>query len=1734
MGKSKVKNNKEPLNPVEQLQQKPSEFLIVGIGASAGGIQALQEFFRGVPEDSGMAYVVILHLSPDHDSQLAAILQQETKIRVTQVTSRTTIEANHLYVVPPDRHLTMQDGEIAVSPNLNIEERRAPVDIFFRSLADQHGPRAVCIVLSGTGANGSMGLKRIKERGGACFVQNPREAEFNEMPRHAIATELIDEVLNVAEIPAHIIAYRENGRNVRISEESGNRSETQKETLHEIFTQLRIRTGHDFSNYKQATLLRRIERRINVYNLPDLSSYLAYLQEHEEETRALLKDLLISVTNFFRDGKAFSYLEQEVIPSIFLGKTSGDQVRIWVAGCATGEEAYSLAMLCAEHAIRTHDAPKIQIFATDIDEAAIATAREGLYTLNDAADVSPERLRQFFTHDGDGYRARREIREMILFANHNFLKDPPFSKLDLVTCRNVLIYLNSTAQERVIETFHFALRAKKFLFLGTSESVDAANDLYTTFNRDSHIFQTREVAARTYPVPDSIPQLKPRTNLINKSDDQGTFTKRVSYGELHQKMLEQYAPPSLVINQDYEIVHMSERAGKYLEFAGGEPTKNLLKLIRPEIRLEIRATLYQAIQNKSSVELRNIKLSINGEAQSLNIHVRPVMEESDPERGFILLLFLPSEEVSRESKTLMVSAEEPMARQLEEELIGLKTQLRNSIEQYEYQAEELKASNEELQAMNEELRSAAEELETSKEELQSINEELRTVNQELKVKIEETSISSNNLQNLVNSANVGTIFLDRTFAIRLFTPAVLEIFNLKSGDYGRPVTDITNKLQNDNLLQDAEMVLKTLNAVEREVNTIDGRLYMMRLLPYRTSEDRINGVVITFFDITSRRTSEEALKISEERNRLLIESAKDYAIFTINNNREVISWSSGAELILGYTETEMLGKLEDIIFVGEDREAGVAEKELIQAEESGRAENEGWHLRKDGSRFWGSGTTQPLRDIKGDIIGYVKIMRDLTTQRELLEELRLSEENYRIELEKEVEIRTRELKESKEQYSTLIGNTPDVITRWDKNLKLVFANAAFERKMGAGIDVLLNKTNSDLGLPDSFVLPYTQSLVKAFETGQTVEHFSSSQTAGGESYFYSRLTPERNPDGELVSVLAIERDITDLKSSAIALKSNRDLLQSILDNSFISMSVLNAVRDERGNILDFEIMLTNRELNKETGRNDLVGKRYAHEYPGIRIAGLFRIMERVMETGIAEGMEYFYPHEGFSKWYSCMFSKIDDGLVATNMDITERKLAEEDLKNSEEQFRMFVMASSDLIYHMNADWTEMYAMQSDSFLSNTPSPAHEWLIHYIPAEEHQKVKAVIDEAIMHKRLFELEHRVLLANGRIGWANSRAVPLLDDHGEIIEWFGVASDITAQRISEDERDKNYLLLQQSEEVATTGTWVYDLQSRELSWSEGMYRLFNVDKELAIKPDIYLAYAIQDCKEAAARVVSDITNGTDKLEETLTILVGESEKKLRIKATLIKDGAGQVIRILGVDMDITASFKAEERLRQFEAEQQLQIFQVTLRTQEEERRRISESLHNGLGQLLYSTRLAINYLTVENATEKPDKFNESKEYTTSLLTDSIKATRRISHELMPTVLAEFGLSAAIKDVCEQLTSEVRFDCRVLVETVQLDNYVELAIFRTAQELMVNVVKHARATRAKVKIVAQVDEVLIEVRDNGVGVDQNIQDKPGIGLASIRNKADLLKGKVKISSTPGKGTKVEVRLPLKFAKSK
>jgi two-component system CheB/CheR fusion protein len=850
-------------------QKSPSpdsdSFLIVGLGASAGGIQALKKFFAKVPKDSDIAYVVILHMSPEHESRLAEVLQSSAAIPVTQVGTRIKVQPNNIYVIPPNRNLSMSDGHLTPTHMIGMSERRSPVDLFFRTLAETNDSRAVSVVLSGTGSNGSIGLKRIKEHGGIALAQDLSEAEYGDMPRNAIATGMVDYILPVSEMPARILSYKQHRRPI-VAHEPKEAGAANAQALREIFTHLRVRTGHDFSNYKRGTMLRRIERRMGLRELSDLPSYSGFLRDNPNESQLLMKDFLISVTNFFRDPESIDALAKTILPGIFINKGNEDQVRVWVAGCATGEEAYTIAIVLNEALNASANNPQVQIFATDLDSQAIAFAREGFYSEAEVADISPERLRRYFTKEHEGYRIRHELRETILFATHNVIKDPPFSHVDLISCRNLLIYLNRGAQSRLLEVMHFALNPTGYLFLGVSESIEGSIDLFSTVDKEHHIYQGRPVPSRpVFPTPDvSFPSVTSLPIEKAQSPAEIRAIERLSYIDLHQRLLEHFAPPSVVVNEEHDIVHLSENAGRFMMVTGGEPTNNLLKLIRPELRMELRTALFQAVQNRIQVKTDSLQVRTDNGLVGVEMLVRPVLREGDPKRGYILVVFEDTGKVD----TSIVSGEvaknvEPIARHLEDELMHSQSQLRATVEQYEIQTEELRASNEELQSTNEELRSAAEELETSKEELQSVNEELTTVNQELKIKIEELSQANDDFTNLMNSTDIGTIFLDPSFNVKLFTPRARDIFNLISSDIGRPLLDITNNLLYDNLFFDIEQVTSTLQKFETEVQTSDGTWYIMRVLPYRTTENRIEGIVLTFFNISESK----AAKVEVERAR---------------------------------------------------------------------------------------------------------------------------------------------------------------------------------------------------------------------------------------------------------------------------------------------------------------------------------------------------------------------------------------------------------------------------------------------------------------------------------------------------------------------------------------------------------------------------------------------------------------------------------------------------------------------------------------------------------------------------------------------------------------------------------------------------------------------------------------------------------------------------------------------------
>jgi two-component system CheB/CheR fusion protein len=852
---------------------------VVALGGSAGSIQALQRFFEMMPPHSGMAFVVVVHLAPDHDSALSSVLQKATRMPVQQAVDGVKLLPDHVYVIPPGKHLSLTDGQLRLTELLRDTGKRMTVDLLFRSLADTHGASAIAIVLSGLDGDGALGVKHIKERGGLTIAQNPEEAEHPSMPRSAIATHMVDWVLDVEKMPARLLEYQAREQRLQMPPEQGPNPAlsppaappTEEGALRDVLNLLRARTGRDFSNYKRATIVRRIARRMQVNEVDDLAAYLDHLRLHAGEADALLRDMLISVTNFFRDREAFAALRARV-PEFFRNKTHADTVRVWVPACATGEEAYSIAMLLSEHAKTMVSPPTLQVFGTDLDEQVLSEARHGVYPHSIANDVSEERLQTFFVKQPHGYRVRRELREVLLFAVHDLLKDAPFSRLDLISCRNLLIYLNRSAQKRVFDIFHFSLRPEASLFLGSSEALDDESQLFYAVDKKHRIYAARATTRTSFPIPPGPGFL---TRALAVQDEQGAaILKRsptsiqrapnhtqVSWSAIHSDLVERLGPPSLIIDGNNDILHLSEGATAFLRVAGGEPSMNLFRVLNPMLTLELRAALFRARQTGQAADALAVPIDLHGARQLMDMRVVPA---SDPSQDFSLVVFDARAPGNGPAERQAEQKYEPAFLHLERELEQTKRNLRDVLDQQEASTEELQASNEELQAMNEELRSATEELETGREELQSINEELTTVNYELKVKVEELGQTNSHLDNLIGATAIATVFLDRDLCIMRFTPPAVELFSLIPTDVGRPLADLHHHLSYPELMADVARVLSQLVPIEREVAESGGRFFLVRLLPYRAAEDRIAGVVLTLVDVTELHAARQAILSAQQ------------------------------------------------------------------------------------------------------------------------------------------------------------------------------------------------------------------------------------------------------------------------------------------------------------------------------------------------------------------------------------------------------------------------------------------------------------------------------------------------------------------------------------------------------------------------------------------------------------------------------------------------------------------------------------------------------------------------------------------------------------------------------------------------------------------------------------------------------------------------------------------------------
>jgi two-component system, chemotaxis family, CheB/CheR fusion protein len=833
-------------------------FPIVGVGASAGGVEALEYLFNAMPPDPGVAFVIITHVAPQRESLLPEILARDTRMPVLIAERDQEVHPNHVYVAPAGAVLDITKGRLGVRAGAEHRER-TPIDTFFAALAEDQGEYAIGIVLSGAGSDGTFGIKAIKEHGGLTMAQatdhsGPRHAS---MPESAIASGLVDLAVPVETMPEQLAAYLRSFDilDKEVDEEGG--AETSRKAICAL---LLDHSGHDFSGYKTRTFYRRIERRMQILQIPSLPAYVDRLREDPGEVNTLFRDLLIGVTNFFRDTKAFEALQQLVMPRLFEGEGPSDTIRVWVPGCATGEEVYSLAILLREQAEQSRSRAKIQVFATDIDEAALAVARAGRYPDTLLQGVSKERLERFFASEGTSYVVNKPIRDMCVFSSHSVVRDPPFSRIDLISCRNLLIYLNSDLQTHVIPIFHYALKPNGFLFLGTSESITQHGDLFSSIDKKNRIFQRRGDDATM----SHVPALFRRHGVAGGglAESKGPPGRSVRQS-MEARVLEHYAPAHVVVSHEGDVINYSGGTGKYLEAPAGRPSRALMALARKGLRQPLRSALHEALESQRTAVRDNIELEGGDKSGPVRITVEPLRGDGNESLYPVVFddLRAPAPE-ERPARPRKGKARDGNLEHLERELRETRERLQSMAEEYETAIEELKSSNEEMVSVNEELQSTNEELETSKEELQSVNEELQTVNHELTVKIDELDRTSSDLKNLYESTDIAAIFLDRDLIIRSFTPAVTRIFNLIPGDRGRPLTDIAHHLDYAELPQDIQQVFGVRQPLERRVNRRDGAVHhIVRALPYWTGSGKVEGAVLTFNDVTGLAQAEEQQRV---------------------------------------------------------------------------------------------------------------------------------------------------------------------------------------------------------------------------------------------------------------------------------------------------------------------------------------------------------------------------------------------------------------------------------------------------------------------------------------------------------------------------------------------------------------------------------------------------------------------------------------------------------------------------------------------------------------------------------------------------------------------------------------------------------------------------------------------------------------------------------------------------------
>lgn len=1709
-----------------------------------------------MPADSGMAFVVVLHLSQTHESNLPSVLQQVTEMPVTQVRDAVKIEPNHVYVIPPAQQLEMVDGMVRVVKPQRVRGQRVAIDRFLRTLAESFRESAVGIILSGAGEDGTLGIKKIKEVNGFTIAQKPDEAEYEQMPRSAISTGLVDWVLTIEQMPGKLLSLRQSTVELNLTKGDDRLAPELKDAnaFRDILAILRVRTGHDFSHYKQPTLLRRIARHLQIHELEDLSNYVKFLRENSEEADFLVKNLLINVTTFFRDKEAFEVLEAEIIPRLFAGKSAEDVVRVWVAGCASGEEAYSIGMLLSEYASRFEDVPKIQIFASDVDDEAIAQARVGVYSESIVDEVSAQRLRRFFLKEGKNYRIKKELREMILFAPHNILRDPPFSKLDLITCRNVMIYLNRETQERLIHFFHFALRPNGILFVGASESAENAPLLFTPYNKKQRIYlrrPTNPIVNSTLTMPVHNTEQYKKQQVSPRAGEQS-----FSFSELHFTMLEKFAPPSVLVNEDYEIVHLSQNAGRFLQFVGGEPTNNLLKVVNADLRADLRAGLFTAKQERKTTEILHIRTRIDGENCFVNVKVHPV---EAPEGGFMLVIFdevaMSESDIATETMRQVnggSGALDLLTHYLEEELQRTKERLRVTVEQYDTSIEELKAANEELQAINEELRSATEELETSKEELQSVNEELTTVNNELKEKIDEVSHVNSDLQNLMRSTDIGVLFLDRNMRIKRFTQSAEEIFNVIQSDIGRPFEHLTHHLEYTGLIDDARKVLRNLQPIELEIRSDKEEYYLSRILPYRTVDEKIDGVVLTFTDITKRKRAEEAVRLSEEKFRTLFESidegflihemirdefdqATDFRLLEVNPafTRQT---GLGNETV-GKLASEFLPNLEKFWIETYDRVARTGTPERV---ENYNQATDRWY-------------SVHISRVGGQDRCVAAVFEDITERkrREAYQALlvEISDDLSRLTAPDEIMQAVGErLGAALNLTNCLFADVDEkrgeiiVHNAWNSedvpSLKQTFKIAGyFAPAEHAGETVIVRDTATD---PHTDADYYERLKIRAFVTipfyrnGCWTANFGVSDSKprdwrADEIEFFREVSDRVFP--------RIER-----ARAEAALRESEERARALIKN-LPGGAVFVVDRDLRYLVAEGEALTT-----AGFASEDLIGKTIHEALPPALTAEYETYFRRALA-----GETYDYEHAAHGRAFISRGIPLKNAageiyaVLAISYDITDRKLAEEALRDSEERIRIALEAAELGAWDWNivedrVAWNEQHFYLLGLKPRSGKIAAADFLKHIHP-DDLGRVEEELRKAIDETGVYEAEFRILRADtGECRWMRGYGrVMEREGGGRASRMTGAMYDITQSRTAEEtirqSAERLRLIMDSAEDYAIL---TLDTEGIITAWNTGAEKIFGFSAREAVGQPADIIFTPEDRAAGVPQkeIQTALVEGRASDERWH---VRKDDSRFYVSGVLVPllDN-GKLQGFAKIARDLTERRRMEEALRQ--ADRRKDEFLATL----------AHELRNPLAPI--RSGLEIIRRKTHDKESRMEALGIIERQTNQMvrLVDDLLDISRITQGKIKLQIKRMNLKRAIEMALEGSRDILdKADHELIISIPEADICIDGDLTRITQVIQ-NVLNNAgKYTLPGGKIWLTVKkekgEAVVTVRDNGIGIPPAMLTKIfdlfsqietaseqsrsglGIGLSVVKSLVEMHHGTIKaLSEGEGKGSEFIIRLPL------